>query len=164
MACYPGPQEIQRLIGRALRAVTDLPGLGERQVRIDCDVLLADGGTRTAAITGSWVALYQALAGLKENGKLDKIPLTGQIAAVSCGLYNGVAVLDLDYAEDSTAQVDTNFVLTAEGHFVEIQGTAEKDPFPQESFDAMLGLARKGVAELTALQNTALGLTQAEEG
>ncbi len=151
-------QEIQRLIGRALRAVTDLKALGERQVKIDCDVLLADGGTRTAAITGSWVALHQAFAGLVEKKLVAKIPLTGQIAAVSCGLYEGTAVLDLDYAEDSAAQVDTNFVLTAEGHFVEIQGTAEDHPFPQEDFDSMLGLARKGVGELAALQRAALGL------
>ncbi len=154
-------QEIQRLIGRSLRAVTDLKALKERQIRIDCDVLLADGGTRTAAITGSWVALHQALAGLKDKGLIKEIPLTGQIAAVSCGLYEGVAVLDLDYAEDSTAQVDTNFVLTTEGHFVEVQGTAEGKPFTQESFDAMLSLARKGVAELAVIQNTALGLSGA---
>ncbi len=154
-------QEIQRLIGRSLRAVTDLEALKERQIRIDCDVLLADGGTRTAAITGSWVALHQALAGLKDKGLIKEIPLTGQIAAVSCGLYEGVAVLDLDYAEDSTAQVDTNFVLTTEGQFVEVQGTAEGKPFTQESFDAMLSLARKGVAELAVIQNTALGLSGA---
>ncbi|MEE8140438.1 MAG: ribonuclease PH, partial [Alphaproteobacteria bacterium] len=151
-------QEIQRLIGRALRAVTDLKALGERQVKIDCDVLLADGGTRTAAITGSWVALHQAFAGLVEKKLVAKIPLTGQIAAVSCGLVEGKAVLDLDYAEDSAAQVDTNFVLTAEGHFVEVQGTAEQHPFSQEDFDQMLGLARKGIAELAALQRAALGL------
>ncbi len=151
-------QEIQRLIGRALRAVTDLKALGERQVKIDCDVLLADGGTRTAAITGSWVALHQAFAGLVEKKLVAKNPLTGQIAAVSCGLVEGKAVLDLDYAEDSTAQVDTNFVLTAEGHFVEVQGTAEQHPFSQEDFDQMLGLARKGIAELAALQRAALGL------
>ncbi len=151
-------QEIQRLIGRALRAVTDLKALGERQVKIDCDVLLADGGTRTAAITGSWVALHQAFAGLVEKKLVAKIPLTGQIAAVSCGLVEGKAVLDLDYAEDSAAQVDTNFVLTAEGQFVEIQGTAEQHPFSQEDFDQMLGLARKGIAELAALQRAALGL------
>ena len=151
-------QEIQRLIGRALRAVTDLKALGERQVKIDCDVLLADGGTRTAAITGSWVALHQAFAGLVEKKLVAKIPLTGQIAAVSCGLVEGKAVLDLDYAEDSAAQVDTNFVLTAEGHFVEVQGTAEQHPFSQEDFDQMLALARKGIAELAALQRAALGL------
>ncbi len=151
-------QEIQRLIGRALRAVTDLKALGERQVKIDCDVLLADGGTRTAAITGSWVALHQAFAGLVEKKLVAKIPLTGQIAAVSCGMVEGMAVLDLDYAEDSAAQVDTNFVLTAEGHFVEIQGTAEQHPFSQRDFDQMLGLARKGIAELAALQRAALGL------
>ncbi len=151
-------QEIQRLIGRALRAVTDLEALGERQVKIDCDVLLADGGTRTAAITGSWVALHQAFAGLVEKKLVAKNPLTGQIAAVSCGLVEGMAVLDLDYAEDSAAQVDTNFVLTAEGQFVEIQGTAEQHPFSQQDFDSMLGLARKGIAELAALQRAALGL------
>ncbi|MCZ6849623.1 MAG: ribonuclease PH [Alphaproteobacteria bacterium] len=151
-------QEIQRLIGRALRAVTDLEALGERQVKIDCDVLLADGGTRTAAITGSWVALHQAFAGLVEKKLVAKNPLTGQIAAVSCGLVEGKAVLDLDYAEDSAAQVDTNFVLTAEGQFVEIQGTAEQHPFSQQDFDSMLALARKGIAELAALQRAALGL------
>jgi ribonuclease PH len=151
-------QEIQRLIGRALRAVTDLDAVGERQIKIDCDVLLADGGTRTAAVTGSWVALHQALAGLVEKKLIPKIPLTGQIAAVSCGLYEGMAVLDLDYAEDSNAQVDTNFVLTAEGQFVEVQGTAEENPFPQEDFDSMLALARKGITELAALQCAALGL------
>ncbi len=151
-------QEIQRLIGRALRAVTDLKALGERQVKIDCDVLLADGGTRTAAITGSWVALHQAFAGLVEKKLVAKNPLTGQIAAVSCGLVEGKAVLDLDYAEDSAAQVDTNFVLTAEGQFVEIQGTAEQHPFSQQDFDSMLALARKGIAELAALQRAALGL------
>ena len=151
-------QEIQRLIGRALRSVTDLEALGERQVRIDCDVLLADGGTRTAAITGAWVALYQAFQGLVDKGNLKKIPMTGQIAAISCGLYKDTAVLDLDYAEDSNAQVDTNFVLTAEGHFVEIQGTAEDKPFPQADFDAMLSLARKGVSELAAAQCAALGI------
>jgi len=151
-------QEIQRLIGRALRAVTDLEALGERQVKIDCDVLLADGGTRTAAITGSWVALHQAFAGLVEKKLVAKNPLTGQIAAVSCGLVEGMAVLDLDYAEDSAAQVDTNFVLTAEGQFVEIQGTAEQHPFSQQDFDSMLALARKGIAELAALQRAALGL------
>jgi ribonuclease PH len=154
-------QEIQRLIGRSLRSVTDLAALGERQVKIDCDVLLADGGTRTAAITGAWVALYQAFAGLVESETIAKIPLTGQIAAVSCGLYAGTPVLDLDYAEDSIAQVDTNFVLTAEGHFVEIQGTAEEQPFPQEDFDAMLRLARKGVRELAAAQRAALALPEA---
>ena len=151
-------QEIQRLIGRSLRAVTDLTGFGERQIRVDCDVIQADGGTRTAAITGSWVALHQAFAGLVEKKLVAKNPLTRQIAAVSCGLVEGMAVLDLDYAEDSAAQVDTNFVLTAEGQFVEIQGTAEQHPFSQQDFDSMLGLARKGIAELAALQRAALGL------
>jgi ribonuclease PH len=157
-------QEIQRLIGRALRSVTDLKGLGERQIRIDCDVLLADGGTRTAAITGSWVALYLALAGLKEKGAIKTIPLKGQVAAISCGIYNGSAVLDLDYAEDSKAQVDSNFVLTAEGHFVEIQGTAEEEPFAQESFDQMLALARKGVGELCTQQLRAIALSAFKPG
>ena len=151
-------QEIQRLIGRSLRAVTDLSGFGERQVRIDCDVIQADGGTRTAAITGSWVALYLAFKHLKDKGALKKIPLTGQVAAISCGLYEGMAVLDLDYPEDSNAQADANFVLTHQGHFVEVQGTAEDAPFSQEQFDQLLALARKGTAELCVGQLKALGL------
>jgi ribonuclease PH len=151
-------QEIQRLIGRALRSVTDLEAMGERQIRIDCDVLLADGGTRTAAITGSWVALYLAFKHLKDKGALKKIPLTGQVAAISCGLYEGMAVLDLDYPEDSNAQADANFVLTHQGHFVEVQGTAEDAPFSQEQFDQLLALARKGTAELCVAQLKALGL------
>jgi ribonuclease PH len=151
-------QEIQRLIGRSLRAVTDLKALGERQIRIDCDVLLADGGTRTAATTGAWVALYQAIVWLKENRRISAMPLTGQVAAVSCGIYDGLPVLDLDYAEDSTAIVDSNFVLTADGRFVEFQGTAEDRPFEQAEFDRMLELARKGVGELAGHQCAALGL------
>ncbi len=151
-------QEIQRLIGRSLRSVTDLKAMGERQVRIDCDVLLADGGTRTAAITGSWVALYLAFKGLVAKGALKAIPLKGQVAAVSCGLFNATPVLDLDYVEDSAAGVDSNFVLTADGRFVEVQGTAEEDPFSQAQFDALLALARKGVGELAALQLGALGI------
>jgi ribonuclease PH len=151
-------QEIQRLIGRSLRSVTDLEAMGERQIRIDCDVLLADGGTRTAAITGSWVALYLAFRHLVEKGALKKIPLTKQVAAISCGLYEGMAVLDLDYAEDSNAQADANFVLTHQGHFVEVQGTAEDAPFSQEQFDQLLALARKGTNELCAAQLQALGL------
>ncbi len=157
-------QEIQRLIGRSLRSVCDLKALGERQIRIDCDVLLADGGTRTAAITGAWVALHQALDGLVRSKALPRIPLTGQVAAVSCGVYGGVPVLDLDYVEDSSAHVDTNFVLTAEGHFVEIQGTAEEEPFSQEQFDAMLALARKGIGELAVFQRQALGIDGRNEG
>ncbi len=149
-------QEIQRLIGRALRSVTDLAAMGERQVRVDCDVLLADGGTRTAAITGAWVALHLAFARLVAQGALSAMPLKGQVAAISCGLFGGTPVLDLDYAEDSTAGVDANFVLTADGRFVEVQGTAEEEPFDQAQFDSMLALARKGVAELAALQRAAL--------
>ncbi|MEE8560122.1 MAG: ribonuclease PH [Alphaproteobacteria bacterium] len=149
-------QEIQRLIGRSLRAVTDLTAMGERQIRIDWDVLLADGGTRTAAITGSYVALHLAFARLVEDGVLDALPLADQMAAVSCGLYDGTPVLDLDYAEDSRATVDTNFVLTRAGKIVEIQGSAEGKPFSKSQFDAMMALARKGISELTALQRKAL--------
>ncbi|WP_207485142.1 ribonuclease PH [Arenibaculum pallidiluteum] len=145
-------QEIQRLIGRALRAVTDRQGMGELQIKVDCDVLQADGGTRTAAITGSYVALHQAFRHLVRIGKLQRIPLVDSVAAVSCGLYNGAAVLDLDYAEDSACQADTNFVLTGSGGIVEVQGTAEERPFSEEQFMELLRLARKGVTELTALQ------------
>ncbi|MEE9250971.1 MAG: ribonuclease PH [Alphaproteobacteria bacterium] len=151
-------QEIQRVIGRSLRAVTDLAAMGERQIRIDCDVLLADGGTRTTAITGSYVALHLAFARLVEDGVLDAIPLTDQVAAVSCGLFDGTPVLDLDYAEDSRATVDTNFVLTGAGKIVEIQSTAEEKPFSKSQFDAMMTLARKGISELTVLQRKALGI------
>lgn len=149
-------QEIQRLIGRSLRAVTDLEAMGEMQVRIDCDVIQADGGTRTAAITGAYVALHMAFERCIDIGMLKSVPLTDQVAAVSCGLYEGHAVLDLDYDEDSTAQADANFVLTGNGGIVEIQGTAEEKPFRPEEFDALMGLARKGVDELCALQRTAL--------
>ncbi len=151
-------QEIQRLIGRSLRAVSDLGALGERQIRIDCDVLQADGGTRTAAITGSYVALYQALAKLCSAGQLPRLPLTDSIAAISCGVFDGTAVLDLDYAEDSKAMTDANFVLTGSGGFVEIQATAEGAPFDETRFAEMLRLARLGIAELTRLQRAALGL------
>jgi ribonuclease PH len=151
-------QEIQRLIGRALRSVADLKALGERQFKIDCDVLQADGGTRTASITGAYVALHQALGKLVAKGALPAIPLLGQVAAVSCGLYNGTPVLDLDYDEDSNAQADANFVLTDKGGIVEIQGTAEHAPFSEAEFAALLGLAKKGIGELAALQRKALGL------
>lgn len=151
-------QEIQRLIGRSLRAITDLKALGERQIRIDCDVLQADGGTRTAAITGSYVALSLALGKLVTAGTLKKLPLTDQVAAISCGIYQGQPVLDLDYAEDSTAMTDANFVLTGSGGFVEIQSTAEQTPFDRAQFDALLALAEKGVGELAKLQRAALGL------
>jgi ribonuclease PH len=152
-------QEIQRLIGRSLRAVTDLAALGERQIRIDCDVLQADGGTRTAAITGSYVALYRALAKLVAAGLLGSVPLNDSVAAISCGVFEGVAVLDLDYAEDSKAMTDANFVLTGTGGIVEIQATAEGAPFDEAEFARMLMLARAGIAELTARQRAALGLT-----
>jgi ribonuclease PH len=149
-------QEIQRLIGRSLRAVTDLVALGERQVRLDCDVLQADGGTRTAGITGSYVALYQALAKLVVAGLLPSMPLSDSVAAISCGVYGGAAVLDLDYAEDSAAETDANFVLTGSGKIIEIQATAEGAPFDEADFAAMLALARGGIAELTLLQRAAL--------
>jgi len=151
-------QEIQRLIGRSLRAVTDLVALGERQIRIDCDVLQADGGTRTAAITGSYVALYQALAKFVAAGLLPSVPLNDSVAAISCGVCEGVAVLDLDYAEDSQAETDANFVLTGGGGIVEIQATAEGAPFDDASFAEMLALARAGIAELMARQRAVLGL------
>ena len=151
-------QEIQRLIGRSLRAVTDLTMLGERQVRIDCDVLQADGGTRTASITGSYVALYQAFQKLMEQKLLASIPLIDAVAAVSCGIHEATPVLDLDYAEDSNAETDANFVLTGKGGIVEIQATAEHEPFVDAQFSALLGLARSGVAELFALQRKALRL------
>jgi ribonuclease PH len=151
-------QEIQRLIGRSLRAVTNLAALGERQIRIDCDVLQADGGTRTAAVTGSFVALHIALQRLVRDGILPALPLSDAVAAVSCGISGGGAVLDLDYAEDSTAEADANFVLTGRGGIVEVQATAEAEPFSEERFADMLALARRGVARLVALQRAALGL------
>ena len=150
--------EIQRLIGRALRAVTRLDGFGERQIKIDCDVIQADGGTRTAAITGGYVALYLAFRHIQKVGAIQRIPMSGQIAAVSCGIWNGAAVLDLDYAEDSTAQADANFVLTDKGHIVEVQGTAEGEPFSREQFLSLLDLAGGGVDRLCAKQREALGL------
>ncbi len=150
--------EIQRLIGRALRAVIDLEAMPDTTIKIDCDVLQADGGTRTAGVTGAWVALRQATSGLLRAGKLGRDPLTGQVAAVSCGIFEGTAVLDLDYPEDSTAQADANFVLTGAGGIVEVQGTAEQAPFSEAEFLALLALARKGIAELCAAQRAALGL------
>jgi ribonuclease PH len=150
-------QEIQRLIGRSLRAVTDLKAMGERQIRLDCDVLQADGGTRTAAITGAWVALHIALSGMLKDGLVEKMPLNNHVAAVSCGLYQGEAVLDLDYAEDSNAQADANFVLTGNGGIVEIQGTAEEDPFTREQFNRLLELAEQGIGDLVGLQKQAIG-------
>ncbi len=149
-------QEIQRLIGRALRAVVDLQGLGERQIKIDCDVIQADGGTRTASITGGYVAMAMAMQHLVKIGALPKVPLTDSVAAISCGIYNGVPVLDLDYVEDSAADTDANFVMTGKGGIVEIQGTAEKDPFTQEQFLELLALARAGCSELRTMQQSIL--------
>ncbi len=149
-------QEIQRLIGRSLRAVIDRKLLGEYQVKVDCDVLQADGGTRTAAITGGYVALHLALKRLIMLGIVEALPVADQVAAVSCGLHEGSAVLDLDYAEDSAAEADANFVLTGNGAIVELQGTAEKSAFGEEDFQTMLALARKGIGELVALQRRVL--------
>jgi ribonuclease PH len=151
-------QEIQRLIGRSLRAVVNLQAMGERQINIDCDVLQADGGTRTASITGAWVALHFAFQRLIKDGKLAANPLSGEVAAVSCGLWEGTAVLDLDYPEDSKAEADANFVLTGKGGIVEIQGTAEQDPFSEDQFLELLKLAKKGIGELSKLQRAAVGL------
>ncbi|MDA0675539.1 MAG: ribonuclease PH [Proteobacteria bacterium] len=151
-------QEIQRLIGRSLRAVTDLKALGEIQIKVDCDVLQADGGTRTASITGAFVALHRACTRLVKLGVVKTLPFTGQVAAVSCGLYKGAAVLDLDYAEDSAAEADANFVLTADGGIVEVQATAEDRAFTDRQFAELMALARTGIARLCAVQRAALGL------
>jgi ribonuclease PH len=145
-------QEIQRLIGRSLRAVVDLPKLGERQISIDCDVLQADGGTRTAAITGAWVALHDCIKWMCTRDMVKEGVLRDHVAAVSCGIYKGTPVLDLDYPEDSEADADANFVMTGSGGIVEVQGTAETGPFSQEAFDQLMTLARKGVGELISLQ------------
>ena len=149
-------QEIQRLIGRSLRAVVDRSALGERTIWIDCDVIQADGGTRTAAITGSFVALYDALLHLQRNGKLDRIPLQDYVAATSVGIVDGKALLDLNYQEDSMGEVDMNVVMTAGGKFVEIQGTAEGAPFSREEMQELLTLAEKGIQELIRYQKKAL--------
>ena len=150
-------QEIQRLIGRSLRAVTDLKTLGERSVTLDCDVVQADGGTRTAAITGAWVALRLATRYLVEEEVLKADPILDQVAAVSCGVFADTPVLDLDYEEDSTAEADSNFVLTGKGDIVEIQATGEKRGFTRPEFEALFGLAEKGIAELFAIQRAAVG-------
>ena len=150
-------QEIQRLIGRALRAITDLPALGEISILLDCDVLRADGGTRTASITGAYVALHLALAGLVEAGKLKAIPLKDQIAAISVGIVDGGAVLDLDYNEDSAADVDMNVVMTGGGEFVELQGTGEEATFDRNQLEQMLELADSGIKNLLAAQRAAIG-------
>jgi len=152
--------EIQRLIGRSLRAVTDLTRLGERVVKLDCDVIQADGGTRTAAITGAWVALYGAVGGLMDRGILPESPLTDQVCAVSCGLFRGVPVCDLDYAEDSAADADANFVLSGRGGIVEVQGTAEAEPFTRAQLDVLYDLAEAAVRDLARRQRAALGLAE----
>ncbi len=149
-------QEIQRLIGRSLRAVVDRKALGEMTITLDCDVLNADGGTRCASITGAWVALHIALQHLVRMNVLKTIPLTGQVAAISCGIYKGTPVLDLDYAEDSDADADANFVLTNGGGIVEIQGTAEKAPFSDDEFTSLMRLARLGTAKLFDFQRAAI--------
>src|SRR5690606_5936899 len=150
-------QEIQRLIGRSLRAVTDLKALGERQITLDCDVVQADGGTRTAAITGAWVALRLATRYLLDEEVLKADPILDQVAAVSCGVFSDTPVLDLDYEEDSTAEADANFVLTGNGDIVEIQATGERRGFTRAEFEALYGLAEKGIAELFAIQRAAAG-------
>ena len=150
-------QEIQRLIGRSLRAATDLPGLGERAIYLDCDVLQADGGTRTAAITGAYVALREALQGLVDGGALERVPLRCAVAAVSVGLKDGELLLDLDYAEDSTADADFNIVMTDAGDLVEIQATAEGEPFPRQRIGDALALAARGMERLFAAQRRAMG-------
>jgi ribonuclease PH len=149
-------QEIQRLIGRSLRAVVDMKGFGERQIRLDCDVLQADGGTRTASISGAYVALSLCFQKMKDTGLIEAIPFIDQVAAVSCGLYQGKPVLDLDYIEDSDAQADANFVLTKKGGIVEIQATAEEDPYEEEDFLRLLRLAKIGCEEIFTAQNKAL--------
>ncbi len=149
-------QEIQRLIGRSLRAVVDMKALGERQVRVDCDVIQADGGTRTAAITGGFVAMHLAFEHLVKIGLLEALPVTDTISAISCGIYEGTPVLDLDYIEDSDADTDANFVITGKGGIVEIQGTAEKEPFSEEEFLKLLELAKAGCTDLTKAQQAVM--------
>lgn len=146
-------QEIQRLIGRSLRAVVDLKALGERQISLDCDVIQADGGTRTASITGAWIALRDCISWMQARDMVGDKVLLDNVAAISCGIHNGNPVLDLDYAEDSEAETDANFVMTGKGGIVEIQGTAEEAPFSQDEFLALMDLARKGIGELVTLQN-----------
>lgn len=149
-------QEIQRLIGRSMRAVVDLKLLGEKQITLDCDVLQADGGTRTAAITGSWIALHDCLKWMEARSMFSKWPLKDHVAAISCGITTGKAVLDLDYMEDSSAETDANFVITGSGGIVEVQGTAEGEPFSQDLLMQLLSLAQKGVGELVTMQKQAI--------
>ena len=149
-------QEIQRLIGRSLRAIVDLKALGERQITLDCDVIQADGGTRTAAITGSFIALSDCIAVMIKRGLLSASPLKDHVAAISCGIHGGVCVSDLDYAEDSTAETDANFVMTGSGGIVEIQGTAEGAPFSEENLHELIGLAKASIAQLVGMQKKVL--------
>ena len=149
--------EIQRLIGRSLRTVVDLQALGERQITLDCDVIQADGGTRTASITGAWIALYDCIEWMKRRSMLKTNPLKDHVAAISCGIHQGAPVLDLDYAEDSEAETDMNFVMTGSNGIIEIQGTAEKKPFSDEELAQLIALARKGVEKLIGLQKIAVG-------
>jgi ribonuclease PH len=149
-------QEIQRLIGRSLRAVVDLKKLGERTIQIDCDVIQADGGTRTASITGAFVALQDAVSGLMNKGLVKENPLKDAVAAISVGIYKGTPVLDLDYLEDSDCDTDMNVVMLGSGHFVEVQGTAEGHPFSREEMDTLLELAKNGIAQLVEMQRAAL--------
>ncbi len=149
-------QEIQRLIGRSLRAVVDMKKLGERQISVDCDVIQADGGTRTASITGAWVALHDCIQWMKARDMLKEDPLLDHVAAISCGIYKDVAVCDLDYAEDSDAETDANFVMTGSGGIVEIQGTAEGVPFTREQFSQLMDYAQTGIGQLVDLQKTAV--------
>jgi len=151
-------QEIQRLIGRALRGVVDVKALGERQIKVDCDVIQADGGTRTASLTGAYVALHMACQHLVDLKLLEALPLTDTVSAISCGIYKGTPVLDLDYDEDSDAETDANFVITGKGGIVEIQGTAEQEPFSEEEFLQLLSLAKAGCSDLCAAQKDVLGL------
>lgn len=148
--------EIQRLIGRSLRTVVDLEALGERQITVDCDVLQADGGTRTASITGAWVALADCINWMKTRNMIKANVMRDNVAAISCGIYQGKPVLDLDYAEDSEAETDANFVMTGDGRIIEVQGTAEREPFTQDEFLALIALAQKGIARLVDLQKLAV--------
>jgi ribonuclease PH len=148
--------EIQRLIGRSLRCVVDLPAVGERQITIDCDVIQADGGTRTASITGAWVALHDCLTWMRTREMITTNPLRDHVAAISCGIFQKVAVLDLDYAEDSAAETDANFIMTGAGNIVEVQATAEKDPFSEAQLLTLLTLARRGIGRLVDLQKLAV--------
>ena len=153
-------QEIQRLIGRALRSIVDLKAMGEVQVKIDCDVIQADGGTRTASITGAYVALYEAFQFMQERRMIKEMPLSSEVVAVSCGVYKGQPVLDLDYAEDGNADADANFVMTGKGDIIEVQATGEEAPLSRDTFNELLGLAEKGCGELVRLQRRAiLGIT-----